>query len=246
MCFLFAGIHTSHSLAASTMHRVYDNAGLLTENEINELENQAQLYSAKRNINFLIVTVNDTKGATTAEYSDKFYKQFISKHPKSKDCVILTVDMDNSYANVNGQGIAEEKLDNDRCSKIADQISSDLTAGNYFEACSTYITTAYKYLGFAEGMDPDSIFFKLWFQSLIAIIVGAIVVGIMVANSGGKVTVNQGTYLDQNDSQILARRDQYLHTTTTRVPKPKPVESSSSGGSGNSSGGSGSNGGSSF
>lgn len=66
----------------------------------------------------------------------------------------------------------------------------------------------------------------------VALGLAAMIVGKMVSNSGGRVTVNRQTYEDANVSGVLEHRDQYLHTTTTKRKIEKSSSSSSSGGGG--------------
>lgn len=77
--------------------------------------------------------------------------------------------------------------------------------------------------------------------------VGIIVVVIMAYNSSGKVTTSDRTYLDGSTSRVVAHRDTYIRTSTTKVRKPTNSSSSgggrSSGGGGRSSGGSSHSGG---
>jgi uncharacterized protein len=244
--------------AVNDIQRVYDNAGLLSDDEIDKLEQQAEKYSAKRDINYLIVTTDnpeellendsDNTEARTERYSKAFYKSFVETYGQEEaNCTILTIDMSNRYVDVSGQEIAETKLNNERCTQLSEKIAPYLSTGDYYKACSKYIKTVNNYVGVKVGIDPEFILLKTWFQLLIGLVVASVTVGIMVANSGGRVTVNQGTYLDQKDSRILAKRDLYVRTTTTKIRKPQT--NSGSGGShggGGGGGGGGSHGGSHF
>lgn len=255
--FIFSFILTVIPVSASDgIQRVYDNAGLLTDSEIDKLEQQAEKYSAKRDINYLIVTTDNPEEllgnqyassteARTEAYSDTFYTNFVNDYGnENADCTVLTIDMSNRYADVASQGMAKTRLSIKRCTQLSEKISRHLSDGNYYKACSYYIKNVNRYLGVREGIDPDSPFLALWFQALISVLIGTIVIVIMVVNTGGRMTVNQSTYLDQKNSRILARRDVYLRTTTTRVKKPET--NSSGGGSGKSGGGGGNHGGSHF
>ncbi|WP_343208505.1 TPM domain-containing protein [Anaerolentibacter hominis] len=227
---------TANAYDPSIRH-VYDDAGLLTEQEINLIEEAAVKYGAKRNINFFVLTTLDT-GNDTEGYSESFYGDFINEHGETeKDCVILTIDMGFRYADVSGQGTAKTKLDNDRCTKIFDKLSSDLSRQDYYGACMTYLKLANRYLQFRPGVNPDLIFFRTWFQVFAALLVGGISLACMVSGRGGRMTAGQSTYLDPAHSRLTGQRDTYLRTTTTRTRKAS--SSSSGGSSGRSSGGGG-------
>ena len=61
----------------------------------------------------------------------------------------------------------------------------------------------------------------------------------MAYNSGGRVTVSEGTYRDFSSSRVVDRRDNYLRTSVTKTRKPSSDNNSSGGGfsGGGSSGG---------
>lgn len=89
------------------------------------------------------------------------------------------------------------------------------------------------------GEKDENPLYNTVIQLVIALIIGGISVGVMAANSGGRMTAQGRTYLDEGRSGLLDHRDDYLRTTTTRVKKPTDNNSSgrSSGGGGVSSGG---------
>ncbi|WP_312369294.1 TPM domain-containing protein [Lachnoclostridium sp.] len=87
----------------------------------------------------------------------------------------------------------------------------------------------------------ENVLYKTWFQLLAAIIIGVITVAIMASRSGGRVTINNHTYLNEGNSGIVARRDDYISTSVTKVKRPEPnhTTNTSSSGGGRSSGGGG-------
>ncbi|MDF2872796.1 MAG: hypothetical protein K0R05_4371 [Anaerocolumna sp.] len=90
------------------------------------------------------------------------------------------------------------------------------------------------------GEKEENPLYNTVIQLIIALIIGGISVGVMAANSGGRMTAQGRTYLDEGRSGLLDHRDDYLRTTTTRVKKPTDNNNSSgrsSGGGGVSSGG---------
>lgn len=85
----------------------------------------------------------------------------------------------------------------------------------------------------------DNILQNIWFQLLVSLIIGGIVVGTMAANSGGRMTAGSNNYIDEGNSGLIGRRDDYIRTTVTRVKKPTQNNTNSGGFSGGiSSGGS--------
>jgi uncharacterized protein len=219
--------------AAGTKQNIYDYADLLADEEVAELEDMANTYGAKRETSFMILTTNDTGGKDIVDYAEDFYDKEAPGYDKPHgNTVILTIDMKNRDVYLAGFYKAEEYLDNSRLDLIREKITPDLTDGNYYDAFHTFIETSSKYMGIRPGANPDNPLFNLWFQLLISIGVAGIVVGVMLYSSGGKITVNDRTYMDADNSQVLDRRDAYLRTTVTKQRKPSNNNNNGGGGGG--------------
>lgn len=169
---------------------------------------------------------------------------------------------------IQGYGKAEYYLNNDRIEYILDDVTEFLKNGEYYNAMEEFAKQSAYYMNESKGVNTspatgeagsgnyygesgysgpsdyygekeDNIFYNTFFQLGIAVIIGAVTVGIMAAGSGGRVTVSNRTYLDEGNSGVTASRDDYIRTTTTRVKKPDNNNGGgrSSGGGGISSGG---------
>lgn len=169
---------------------------------------------------------------------------------------------------IQGYGKAEYYLNNDRIEYILDDVTEFLKNGEYYNAMEEFAKQSAYYMNESKGVNTspatgeagsgnyygesgysgpsdyygkkeNNIFYNTFFQLGIAVIIGAVTVGIMAAGSGGRVTVSNRTYLDEGNSGVTASRDDYIRTTTTRVKKPDNNNNGgrSSGGGGISSGG---------
>lgn len=233
--------------------RIYDYANTLSNSEKEDLEKLAESYYQETGNNYLIVTTKtreeyDYSHSSFPEedcelYSEAFYKSFIEMYGNTyNNCTILTIDLSsNRYADISGQKDLKTKLDDNRCTKAFNKIKSNLSNKDYVKAYTKYMKTVNRYQKIKPGINPDNILLKIWFQLLISIIVGAIIIGIMVYQSGGKMTANGQTYLNRERSKILRKDDYYIRTHTTRTKRETSSNNSSVGGSsggGSSSGGS--------
>jgi len=81
----------------------------------------------------------------------------------------------------------------------------------------------------------NNILFNVWFQLLISLFIGGSVVGVLAYSSGGVMTAGARDYLDRSKSGLIGCKDQYTHSTVSKVRKPS--SNSSSGGGVKSSGG---------
>lgn len=232
------------------VERIYDYAQTLTSEEKNDLEDLAESYYEETGNNYLVVTTT-TRGEYDYEessslvkdcelYSEAFYDSFLSTYGNDyKNCVILTVDLsENRYADISGQNELKTKLDSERCTLASEKIVSYLHEKDYANAYSKYMKTVNRYQKIKPGLNPDSFFLKIWFHIIVSLLTGGIIIGIMIYNSGGKMTANGQTYLDENRSRLLRRDDFYVRTHTTRTKRETSSNSGSSGGGGSSSGGS--------
>lgn len=230
-------IFFANNVNASTTskQRIYDYAGLLNQNEIDQLEAMAEEYSIKRETDFIILTTKNEENQDVTKFMGDFYdEQGLGYDKRHGNTAILTVDMENREIQLGGFYKAETYLDDHRLDLIREKITPDLSAGNYAIAFQTFIETADSYMDLRPGVDPNNILFQLWFQLAVSIGLAGVVVSIMAYNSGGKVTINNKTYENPGTSKVIQRKDQYIRTTTTKRRKP---QSNSGGGSGGGGGG---------
>ena len=224
---------------SSPKERIYDFANLLTKEEKMELEKITDKYSSKRETDFIILTISDLMGKDIVDYMEDFYDEKGLGYDKSHgNTAILTIDIKNRDIYLAGYYKAEKYLDDYRLDIIRDKISPDLSKGNYYDGFYSFIKTSYKYMGIRPGVNPENILFKFWFQVIVSLGIAGISVGVMTYNTGGRTTVNAGTYQDNTNSKIISRRDTYLRTDVTKRKKPSNNNNSGGGSSrGGSSGG---------
>jgi len=208
---------------------VYDHADLLTDEEENGLRTLAAELGAKRETDFLIITLDGTGGLDIEDYVARFYDDVAPGYDGPHgNAAILAIDLRERDVFLAGFGKAETYLDSGRLDKIRVKITPLLSAGDFHEAFEKYIRLAHDYMGYRPGVNPDNILFKNWFQVAVALVVGAVTVGVMAANAGGRVTVNERTYLNEKRSGVVTKRDQFINKTITKTKIEKP---SSGGGS---------------
>lgn len=226
--------------ADTNLTKVYDTAGLLSKEEAKELEELCNTYGKENSLDIIIITTNSIGSQTRQRYMEDFYDKYIYDNSNfGGNCAMILVNMDPSdrgveiqgYGEGPSEGDAEYYLNGARIDTILDTVVKPLKTGNYYNAFQDFIKEVDYYVGL-EYSSKNSLIYELWFQMLISLGIGGITVAIMAYNSGGKVTVNSGTYLDHNHSRILAKRDDYIRTTVTRTKKPKNDDNHGGGGSG--------------
>ena len=220
LAIIFTFLFSFQAYAAPTQY-IYDYAGILTDSEKENLENLAAKFSAERGIAFIILTTNDTTGKYIKDYMGDFVDHnAVGYESASGSTAIIALDMVNRDVYLGGFGKAEDYLDNNRLDKIRKKVTPTLSEGNYEQAFEQFIELAHYYSGYEPGFNPDNILFKFWFQLLVSIGIAAIVVGIMIANRGGRVTIDNNTYIDSDNSGVTNSRDTYITTHISKVKKP--------------------------
>lgn len=239
--FFMSSLLVSDAFASSrTEQKVYDEANLLTETQIQKLEVAAEEHGQNRETDFIILTTLDADGKDIEKYlQDAYDEQGFGYDKEYGNTAILAIDMGSREFYLAGFYKAEAYLDGSRLDQIRDKIIPDLSDGNYYEAFLDFIETGDKYMGYRPGVNPESIFFKTYFHLLVALVLAGFIVFIMAYNSKTKVTTTPRTYRDDATSKVLNRHDLYVRTQTTKTRKPPKT----SGGGGSSGGGGGMTGG---
>lgn len=255
---------------ASEKELIFDDAGLLTQKEYEELNRMANELGAEKETDIMIITIDGPDAYDVMSMIQDYYDEYAPGYDQPYgNTTILMVDMYNREFYVAGFKKAEEYVSNERTNKIMEHITPDMANGDYKLAFQKYIEDVYQYMGMPPetGMnsgsdlnsgtrtsserntrntdigsesgpgsyqsgDSDNIFNNIWVQLAISVVIGGGVVGLMLYNSGGRVTVNGRTYENSSVSGVRARRDQYLHTTTTKRKIERNNNSGSGGGGG--------------
>lgn len=146
--------------------RIYDQAGLLTDGETEELENLCKEYEEKLGIEIFLLTHKDKKSS----YPERYIEDFEDQLPMA-DRVYFLYDVYRGEIFMEGYGLAEIYIHSKRIDKIFDMMIDDLKNGNYFTAFETYIIQSaaymeddselnydhnYIYDNPPEGFDPDN------------------------------------------------------------------------------------------
>lgn len=242
--------------------KVYDNADLLEEYQEQELEQECIRLGEKYKTEIIILTIDDSGYRTSEQYAENFVIQNdigYQENRTDKSCILYLIDMDNREVYMYLGGITQYYLDS-KWDGITDTSVSYLKAGDYYEACTRFLSdTDYyidkKYDEFEKKyrskwdsfygnydefekkyiQDPFWAFLKNPFWCfLIAVGVSLISISIMTYSNKSKMTANGNTYMDKNAFRFHRNSDHFIRTTTVK----HKIESSSRSG-GRSSGGGG-------
>ena len=128
---------------------VYDDAALLTPEEIETLEGELDAAGEKTGWNLLMLTTDDTKGKTTREYADDFFDAIA----ENGDGVALLIDMQNREIYISTGGIAIRYLTDERIESVLDGGYEQITDGNYEQCLSVMLQDVVNW--YEKGIPSD-------------------------------------------------------------------------------------------
>ena len=239
--------------------KVYDGAGLFTQEEITKLE-QSCLEAAKElKLDVIVVTTADAEGKSAQAYANDFYDNgsfgWEGNHGSG---ALFLIDMDNRRIELDTAGDAIIRITDEEVEKILDAVYNDVVDGEYFDAGRHFIQSLKKYASNGEVADnkegsynPDTEHYDLvevvpkkpgfWEKAfapealvmhfIIAVVAGGVITLICMFRAKPKVTVSARDY--QNGSiHMNERTDRFLHTTVIKHRIQKNTGSSGGGGGG--------------
>jgi uncharacterized protein len=228
--------------ATQGIQHVYDDAGLLSSSELSDIEEMCTSYSKEAGIDIIILTHDNPRDTDNGAYIEDFVDR-----TDYDNSVVLSIDMAGRNVDLQGYGQAETYLHSKRLDAIREKITSYLRDADYVNAFKIYIEDSAAYMKDDTELNTDhnytydkngnytgtydsgynsqdttvrDVLTNGFFQLIVALIISGIVVGIMVYNSGGKMTAGGNNYIDGGHSGLIGRRDNYIRTTVTRVRKP--------------------------
>ena len=225
---------------------VYDHADLLSVQEEEYLENLAAERKEQWNMNFLVVTIDDSEGKSSMEYADDFYDAQFPEET-AEDGVLYLIDMDNREIYLSTCGEAIRYLTDDRIDRILDEAYEYVAEGDYYGTFVAFFeeTEAYLLKGIPSDQynydvntgeidyyeEPMKLTFGEFLFALIgALIPAAITVGAIKAKYQLKFEdFHYDAYTD-SEVQLSVKSDRLVNQFVThrRIPK----NNGSSGGSG--------------
>lgn len=151
-----------------TAQKIYDAAGLLSDNEIAKLQNSVHDFVNKYNCDMAIVTIDycnkqpSDGNIATENYAMDFYEyNDFGKGSPTKDGydgVILVIDMQNRKFSILDVGkphkqfkIAQKNVD-----RYISAMAPNLTAQNYYDAINTFITSYSRDIGYFYNLQPNN------------------------------------------------------------------------------------------
>ena len=107
------------SLAFAETPLVYDQAGLMSSEEIESLQGELERINGKYNMDLIIITTDDAQGKKSLPYGDDFYEEI---YGIDHDGGYFLMDMDNGEVTVSFSGKAMDIFTDGRQEAILDEV----------------------------------------------------------------------------------------------------------------------------
>lgn len=219
-----------HAVAAGSLPKVVDEAGLLTESQISKLETRIENIVETYGMDIVILTVDSLGHKTATDYADDYYDYHGYGIGTSHSGLLFLIAMEEREWAVSTCGDAIHTVTDREIDRIIPDIAGQLSDGEYFEAFDSFldrIETQYKAGIDSDVTDPGNILH----QFVIALVIGAAIAGIvlLVMRSNmntAKAQSGAGSYLTEGSYDLYRCQDIYLYSRTTKVRK---AENNSSG-----------------
>ena len=127
---------------AAADQRVFDQAGLFTAQQAQQLESTIAELRTSTGMDWAILTVSDAGGKTSRQVADDFYDQNGLGTGSQHSGALFLIDMDNRQAYITTGGSTIDYLTDARQSEIFDKCASGLSSGDYAGAAGTFLSEA--------------------------------------------------------------------------------------------------------
>ena len=134
--------------------KIYDFADLYTDEEEKNLYTAVYDYTQRRNLDLVIVTINDNF-ESTQEYADDFYDYNNFGFGSERDGLLFLVDMENRYVYISATGGAMSLYPDVECNMITEQVYTYFSDQHYYDGTYQMIKTLDTYYELSYN-DNDS------------------------------------------------------------------------------------------
>ena len=229
---------------ADLYYRMNDSAGVLTEDEDNELEDALEELSLRQSFDVTIATVEslESVGYDSMEAcADDLYDYCQFGYGPDMDGVLLLVSVGDRKWHISTCGYGITAFTDAGIQYLGEQMTPDMADGDYAAAFHTFIQWTDAYVTAArEGHpydvdnmphEPLSILY-LCLALVIGLVTALIVTGVMKSRLKSVAPQRDATsYVRQGSMKLTNQRDLYLYREVHRTERPKESSSSDSGGS---------------
>lgn len=241
---------------ASQENRVYDEAGLFSQEETEGFETQIQAMRKEMNMDVVLITTDQAGGKTAEEYAEDFYISGSFGVGKDYNGVLFLMDMDNRELYILPVGTMNRFLTDKRWNSILDDAYDQISSQKYGACAQSFLDGVTKYYragipGGQYNYDKEtgkiSVYRSIrWYEAALAALVGLMAAGIACGGVTSRYSMKKERGWARNS--LMAYRadcqfrysdqsDHLVNKTVTFAIIPRNQGNGGHGGGGMSSGG---------
>lgn len=218
--------------------RIYDFAGLLTDEEEADLRTRLEKAEKEKDIAIFVLTTEDipTDGYNSSETTRDYLTEFYVFNHFPEDGFAFVIDMNNRWLYTVGHGKYGDSSFNDTCTAISEKAMVPARNGDYAGAARTFVNEVHKLDNLLYRLIPTPL------SLLVSAVLSAITLIVLsIKHKSSQPSAANVPGIGVNQYRKLRHDVNYLGTTRT----VRHIERTSSGGGGGgfSSGGGGTSGG---
>ncbi len=214
------------SISAASVGEVYDDAGLLTETQIEELNAQIATLKEKTGWDIFAVTTSNAQGKSAMAYADDFYDALTAEDSNG---ILVLIDMDNREIYLSTCGKAIRYLTDSRIDSILDDGFDYVSGGDYAGCLSVMLRGVEHY--YEAGIPQNqynydvetgtiSKYRSLTWTEVVPVLLLAIGAGAAIYFGVTKSYSIKGgrydyPYMKYGKVELTAREDQFLRESVT-------------------------------
>lgn len=151
--FSYGGAAAITARAETVAVRVFDEAGLFTDQEKEELQGVILSASEEIGMDLGVLTTEDTSGMTTERFADDFYEENGLGTGSDHSGALCVIDMDNRQLYISTEGDMIRYLTDDRIESIQDNAIGYVGDGEYARGASVVLEDIRSYVaaGIVDG-----------------------------------------------------------------------------------------------
>lgn len=137
LLFMTAAIVFMTTASAGTLtveaadNRIFDEAGLFTEEEKTELQELVDEVTERINMDLTVVTTEDALGKTSEQFAEDYYEEGGFGTDKDHSGALCLIDMDNRELFISTEGEMIRYITDDRVESIMDDAIGYISSGEY-------------------------------------------------------------------------------------------------------------------
>jgi len=208
--------------------RVYDGAGLLSEDESNSLKSRINNIIDTYSFDAVIVTADSLEGLSPSEYADNYFDNNGFGFGESHDGILFLISLEDRDFYISTSGKGYQIIYDSRINAINNKAVSYLSSGDYYGALTVCLKMTEEYLSSPESGSGGAgrSFAFIWIAAFIIALVSVLLMKAQLKTARPKPMAHD--YVVNGSFHLTHKRDSFVNTHTTRTPRPKDTDTSTS------------------